>query len=70
MSDMEIEAKIDRSSFSISTGFSEMEAVDYWKKQNFAERLKAVELMRKLNYGHSSASRLQRVFEIVELKKS
>ena len=62
---------IDKSSFSISTGFDENSDIAYWKNQNYIERLKSMELMRKLNYGYEpSTERLQRVFEIAQLKKS
>jgi hypothetical protein len=71
MRNIKNEQKIDKSSFSISTGFDEIETINYWKKQSFSERLKSMELLREFNYGYASVtSRLQRVFEITELKKS
>jgi hypothetical protein len=70
MREKAIEPKIDKSSFSVSTGFNETEDIHYWKKQSIAQRLKSIELLREFNYGYASAtSRLHRVLEIIELKK-
>ena len=42
----------------------------YWMSRTPAERLEALELLRQLAYGYDPATaRLQRVFEVTELKR-
>lgn len=42
----------------------------YWHSRTPQERLRALELMRQKAYGYDPATaRLQRVFEVVQLKK-
>jgi hypothetical protein len=44
---------------------------DYWRSQSPAARLRAMELMRQINYGHAAVSgRLKRVLEVAQLEKS
>jgi hypothetical protein len=39
----------------------------YWHAKSPSERLQAVEIMRRLNYGHSqSTARLQRVLAVTQ----
>ena len=41
----------------------------FWASKTPQERMEALELLRQINYGYDPATaRLQRVFEIVELK--
>lgn len=64
-----IEEKINKSVFEI---FDLHEADDKsdWRDRSVAERLEAVEFMRKVMFGHDRVSaRLQRVLEITELKR-
>ena len=43
------------------------EEMDYWHSRTPEERLEAVELMRRINYGdEATRGRLQRVLEIVK----
>ena len=63
--------KIDRSAFSIGSLSDGGDEKDYWKSKSPQERIQAIEIMRKIIYGYdASTERLQRFFEITELKKS
>ena len=62
---------IDRQAFSIGTLGGESDEKSFWKSKTPIERLEAMEIMRQINYGYNPASeRLQRFFEITELKRS
>jgi hypothetical protein len=41
----------------------------YWFSRTPQERLAALELMRRINYGPSAAGRLQRVLEVAQLER-
>ena len=44
---------------------------DFWLSKNAQERMAAIELNRRMVYGeHDATSRLQRCFEIDDLKKN
>jgi hypothetical protein len=65
--------RLDKTVFKVYSSFEEAEAADraYWHSRTPAERLTAVELMRQNVYGYDPATaRLQRVFEVVQLKES
>ena len=59
--------RIRRDSFAVTT-LAEMEVQDrdYWLRQTPQARLRAMELMRRINYGKAAAGRLQRVLEVVQ----
>ncbi len=61
--------RIRRDAFALST-FADMEGQDraYWLRQTPHARLRAMELMRRINYGEAAALRIQRVFEVVQSK--
>jgi hypothetical protein len=63
-------ARIRRDAFSVST-FAEIEQQDrpYWLRQSPQARLRAMELMRWINYGDAVSGRLQRVFEVLTLEE-
>lgn len=62
-------ARVDRSAFEIRPLDGEPDDVEYWLRKLPQERMEALELMRQIIYGYDPAStRLQRVFEIVELE--
>jgi hypothetical protein len=65
------EYQLNRSVLSI-TNLTEMnDEKIYWLQTTPKERLLALEMMRQLNYGYdATTTRLQRIFEIVELKTS
>lgn len=63
------DARLDRSAFGIGTLDDEAEERKYWCARSPGERMEALELMRQIIYGYDPATtRLQRVFEIVELE--
>jgi len=61
--------KMDKSYFSFSSLKDEGDEKTYWRSKNYLERLAALELTRQILYGYDpSTTRLQRFFEITELK--
>lgn len=65
--------RLDKTKFEVFSSFEEADAADraYWHSRTPEERLLALELMRQSAYGYDPATaRLQRVFEITQLKKS
>jgi hypothetical protein len=59
--------EVDRTAFEVTSLFDEDDEMAYWLKQSPGDRLRAVELMRRILYGyHQSAPRLQRVFEVAQ----
>jgi hypothetical protein len=62
-------ARIDRGAFIVSTlKDAEQQDREYWAKQTPQTRLRAMELMRQINYGKAASGRLQRFFEVVQLE--
>jgi hypothetical protein len=59
-----------RRRITIASSFAEAERqdCDYWLRQTPQARLRAMELMRRINYGKAATGRLQRVLEIVQSK--
>jgi len=64
--------KVDRTAFSISTlGAHDRTDLEYWMRHTPAERIAAVEILRRAMYGNGVTNqRLQRVIEVVELRGS
>lgn len=63
--------EMDKSKFIVSSLYDEPDEKAYWHSRTPYERLQAIELMRQINYGYDSTTkRLQRFFEVVELKQS
>jgi hypothetical protein len=61
--------RVDKNAFSVASLFDKSDEKAFWLSKTPYERLLAVELMRQVIYGYESAStRLQKVFEVVELK--
>jgi hypothetical protein len=60
--------RLDRSAFSVVSSFQDADKQDkeYWLSRTPIERLKHLELLRRINYGSRATARLQRVFEITE----
>jgi hypothetical protein len=64
-------ARLDRSAFQVGSLSDELEEAEYWRAKSPEERMEALELMRQIIYGYDPATtRLQRVFEVVELQRS
>lgn len=63
-----IEEKINRNVFEV-VDLREADDKTYGFNRSFAERIEAIEFMKKAMFGHDRVSaKLQRVFEIVDLK--
>jgi hypothetical protein len=59
--------KIDKKNLSINSLSAPSDDKEYWLAQSPYERLRAVETLRKVNYGvRQSTARLQRVLEIAQ----
>lgn len=58
--------KLNKSSFSVSSLSDQTNDKDFWLKTGPNERLRHIELLRKINYGHRASARLQRFFEVAE----
>jgi hypothetical protein len=61
--------KLDRSAFSVVSLNDETDEKAYWLSRTPYERLRQVEILRRITYGHRATQRLQRVFEITERKE-
>lgn len=60
---------LDKTAFSIASGFDNSDDKDYWLSKTPHERLEALELLRQVAYGYDpTTSRLQRILEVVEFK--
>lgn len=59
--------KIDKMAFSTVSLGDESDEKAYWRSRSPHERLRHVEVLRRINYGDRTTTRLQRVLEIVEL---
>ncbi len=67
----EVESKVDKSVFSVTTLENADDEVAYWLTKTPEERLRAMELIRQTVYGYTEpAPRLQRVLEIAQLERS
>lgn len=52
-------------------GAGDDEDIAYWQSQSLAARMRAMELMRQINYGKAATSaQLKRVLEVAQFKKS
>ncbi|PHV63700.1 hypothetical protein [Cyanobacterium aponinum] len=66
-----IKKRIDKSVINITSLTDETDEKTYWLKKKPEDRLKALEMMRVINYGEdATTARLQRFFEIAEFKTS
>ena len=61
--------KIDRKTFSVGSLDEPFDEKAYWLARTPLERLKQVEILRRINYGHRASARLQRVLEITERQR-
>ncbi len=58
--------KLNRSAFSVASLADESDEKAYWLARTPYERLRQVEILRRINYGHRATTRLQRVLEITD----
>jgi len=61
-----IDIKIDKRFFSVMSLSDQLDDKDYWFAKAPIERMRHIEILRRINYGHSATSRLQRVLEVIE----
>ena len=62
-----LNARIGRNSFSVHDLLEEDTDLGYWLEQTPQDRIYAIEMMRRINYGNDIATtRLCRFFEIAE----
>ena len=59
--------KIDRSAISVASLTDESDEKVYWLGRTPHERLRQVEILRRINYGRRAARRLQRVLEVADI---
>jgi len=64
--DLVSKLKLNRSAFSVASLADESDEKAYWLARTPYERLRQVEILRRINYGYRATTRLQRVLEIVE----
>ena len=61
-----IDIKIDKRFFSVVSLSDQPDDKDYWLNKDPIERIRHIEILRRINYGHSATYRLQRVLELTE----
>ena len=61
-----VSLKVDRTAFSVASLTDASDEKAYWLARTPLERLIQVEILRRINYGHTATARLQRVLEVVE----
>ncbi len=64
-----IDLKIDKSAFSVASLTDKPDDKEYWHKKTPIERLRQIEILRRINYGRRATAILQRVLEHSEGKK-
>lgn len=58
--------KVDRTAFAVASLFDPSDEKSYWLSCTPQERLRQIEILRRINYGHHATARLQRVLEFTE----
>lgn len=61
-----IPLKLDKTVLSIGSLSDTSEERTYWLTQTPRERLKQIEILRRINYGNRATRRLQRVLEVAQ----
>ena len=61
-----IDVKIDKKKFSVVSLSDQSDDKDFWLAMDPIERMQHIEVLRRINYGHSATSRLQRILEFTE----
>jgi hypothetical protein len=62
--------KMDKSHIEFVNEFDNKSDKNFWKTKTPEERLQALEFLRQQSYDKNASSRLQRVIEFTERKKS
>jgi hypothetical protein len=68
MEDPERQPRVDRTAMAVVPLFEEEEEMKYWHARSPAERLRHMEMLRRINYGHLATARLQKVLELAPLE--
>jgi len=58
------ELRVDRTALEVGSLDDEDPVVEYWLAASVEDRLRYLELLRRLNYGRRAAGRLQRVLSV------
>jgi hypothetical protein len=58
--------RVDRSVISVASLTEPSDEKAYWLARTPEERLRQVEILRRINYGYRATLRLQRVLEVTE----
>jgi hypothetical protein len=66
MDDQLIDEKLDKKAFSVVSLAAKSDEKAYWLSVDPSERMRHIEVLRRINYGHGATSRLQRILEITE----
>ena len=61
-----IDVKIDKKFFSVVSLSDQSDDKDFWFAMDPIERMRHIEVLRRINYGHGATSRLQRILEYTE----
>jgi len=61
-----IDVKIDKQFFSVVSLSDQSDDKDFWVAMDPIERMRHIEVLRRINYGHGATYRLQRVLEYTE----
>jgi len=59
--------KIDKRFFSVVSLSDQSDDRNYWFARDPIERIRHIEVLRRINYGHRAAAGLQRVLEVKDL---
>ena len=58
---------LDRTAISVADLKDEDPDIEYWANASPEDRLRYMELLRRLSYGHRATARLQRILTVAEL---
>lgn len=58
--------KIDQRAFSVTSGFDNSDDMRYWHSRTPQARIRQMEILRRINYGHLATKKMKHVLEIVE----
>jgi hypothetical protein len=58
-----IDIKLDKNHFSVISITDQSDEKNYWLAASPIKRLQHIEVLRRINYGNSATSRLQRILE-------
>ena len=59
--------RLDRTAFATGTLADQDDDGAYWQTKTPAERMAALEYLRRMAYGHAASARLQRVLSVAQL---